>query len=200
MTSTQQDQQRESEDFSQFPCNDVDFVSILDEGSVVSFFDYFVLDDEMMSEAGSLNNAMIPNSCSDTTAKNIESLHNSSISMSSRHGRLANVGPAAELTDVFDNETNIRQSTYLQLQRLSDSMRRSEVTRQLIIEHRQSMFYKDYDPQLTAFCRSANSYMLAAASVTLCHERYSPNYRGNVARVAQKQSSLIIGGILQIKG
>jgi hypothetical protein len=183
MARTQQDLQRESEDFSQFPFNDVDFLSIIDEGSVVSFLDNFVLDDEMMSEAGSLNNPMIPNSHSDITAKNIESLHNSSISMTGGNGRLdfANVGPAAELTDVFDNETKIRQPTYDQLQRLSDSMRRSEATRRLIIEHRQSMFYKDYDPQLTAFCRSANSYMLAAASVTLYHESCSPTYRGNVA-------------------
>jgi hypothetical protein len=178
MTSKQQDPQQELEDFTQSPCN-VDVFGILDEGSVVSFFDEFVLDDDM-NEDGSVQDFMIPKSHSDNMAKNAESLHMSSISMSGVKLDFANVGPAAELTDVFDNETTIWQSTHVQLQRLSDSMRRSEATRRLIIEHRQAMFFKDHDPQLTAFCRSANTYMLAAK----CTDHYEigkTNGRGNAA-------------------
>lgn len=179
MASKQQDPQQELADFSQFPCN-VDFFGILDEGSVASFFDDIVLDDDVMSEDGSVQDSIIPTSYSDNMAKTAESLHMTSISMSGLKLDFANVGPAAELTDVFDNETTIRQSTYVQLQRLSDSMRRSEATRRLIIEHRQAMLFKNHDPQLIACCRSANTYMLAA-KCTYHHGIGTTNCGGSAA-------------------
>jgi hypothetical protein len=82
------------------------------------------------------------------------------------------VEPAAELTNVFDEEitqTSLQQ-TWSQLYRLTDSMERSAVTRNLIIRQRQTMLLTHCSNQLTPFRTSASSYTSQPELVTCSNQ------------------------------
>jgi hypothetical protein len=89
----------------------------------------------------------------------------------------ADVEPAAELTNVFDEElmqTSL-QETWSQLYRLTDSMKRSAVTRNIIICQRQTMLLTHGSNQLNPFRTSASSYTSNPEQVT-CSNQSSKRY------------------------
>jgi hypothetical protein len=186
MTSNQNLPQEKFEELSQCSSG-TESMECVDEAYIGFFFDTFDLDDDMVYINDSLFSSTIPDSTeiSQNNGEHQQLLNSRSSQKCMLH--FANIEPAAELTHVFDEELlsqasgqESRQQEHNQLCRLSESMRRSDITRKLIICQRKAMFLTQYDPQLTAFCMSASSYTLAANAALFC-DSTATSYRGKAA-------------------
>jgi hypothetical protein len=182
MTSNQNLPQEKLKELSQCSSG-TESIECIDEASIGYFFDTFDLDDDELYINDCLFSSTIPDSTeiSQNNGEHQELLNSRSSQKCMLH--FVNIEPAAELTNVFDEELLSQasgQQAHNQLWRLSESMRRSDITRKLIICQRKAMFLTQYDPQLAAFCMSASSYTFAANSAFFS-DSTATSYRGKAA-------------------